>query len=290
MSGLSRTNVDLRFQPSTVAGARIAAGSTAGVTVNGSDIAYRADATVANLDLQGIGEQFHVPALADGRYKSAINGHVTAEGRGTTPAALTLTASGTLNDSSILGGTIPQLSFTADVADDTAHVTASGEFAEFDPAAATGKPGMKGDVAGALDVDATLGHLSSGVTADSVQADGRLTLQPSTIGGLEIARASLDGGYHESVGNIRTLDIAGRDLNVKASGTVALNDTGQSNLKIHADSPDLETIGKLVDMPITRHRLDRRDGDRQPARVEGRGPSCGRRAEVRRQRRADRLE
>ena len=249
-SGSSRTNVDLHFQPSTIAGARIAAGSTAGITVNGSDIAYRANATVADLDLQGIGEQFHVPALADGRYKSAINGHVTAEGRGTTPAALTLTASGTLNDSSILGGTIPQLTFTASVADDAAHLTASGEFAEFDPAVATGKPGMKGDVAGALDVDATLGHLSSGVTADSVQAEGRLTLQPSSIGGLEIARASLDGGYHESVGNIRTLDIAGRDLNVKASGTVALNDTGQSNLEIHADSPDLETIGKLVDVPI----------------------------------------
>jgi autotransporter translocation and assembly factor TamB len=250
VSGFSRTNVDLRFQPSTIAGARIAAGSTAGVTVNGSDIAYRADATVADLDLQGIGEQFHVPALADGRYKSVINGHVTGSGKGTTPAALTLTASGTLNDSSILGGTIPQLSFTADVAGDTAHVTASGEFAEFDPAAATGRPGMKGNVAGALDVDATLGHLSSGATTDSVQADGRLTLQRSTIGGLEIARASLDGGYHESVGNIRALDIVGRDLNVKASGTVALNDTAQSNLKIHADSPDLETIGKLVDVPI----------------------------------------
>jgi hypothetical protein len=84
-----------------VAGAHISAGSTAGVTVNGSDIAYRADATVADLDLQSIGEQFHVPALADGRYKSAINGHITAAGKGTTPAAMTMTASGTLNDSSI---------------------------------------------------------------------------------------------------------------------------------------------------------------------------------------------
>ena len=107
-----------------------------------------------------------MPALADDRYKSVINGHVTAEGKGTTPAALTLTAGGTLNDSSILGGTISQLSFTADVAGDTAHVTASGEFAEFDPAAATGRPAMKGEVAGALDVDGTAGRtFRGGVTA-----------------------------------------------------------------------------------------------------------------------------
>jgi hypothetical protein len=243
-------DADVRFDPSAVAGARVSAGSTAGVRINGSEIGYRMDATVADLDLQRIGEQFNVPALADGPYKSAINGHVTAEGSGTAPAAMTLTASGTLNDSSILGGAIPQLSFTAAVVRDTAHVTASGEFAEFDPAAATGKPAMNGNVAGALDVDATLSHLSSGVTTDSVQADGRLTLQQSTIGGLEIARASLDGGYHDSTGDIRTLEIVGRDLNVKASGTVALNDTGQSNLKLHADSPDLGTIGKLVDLPI----------------------------------------
>ena len=250
-SGSSRTVVDLRFQPSTVAGARIAAGSTAGVTLDGSDVAYRADATVADLDLERLGRAFNVPALATERYRSSINGHVVASGHGTTPATLDLTANGTLTDSSILGGTIPQLAFDASVARDKAHVKANGSFAGLDPATATGKPEVKGRVAGALAIDATVAHLSSGVTPDSVQADARLTLQPSTIGDLEITRASLDGAYHDSTGDIRTLDINGRDINVQASGTLALNDTGQSNLKIHADSPSLEQIGKLVDQPIT---------------------------------------
>ena len=251
VSGFSRTVVDLRFQPSTVAGATIAAGSTAGVTLNGSDIAYRADATVADLDLERLGREFNVPALATERYRSSINGHVAASGRGTTPATLDVTANGTLTDSSILGGTIPQLAFDASVARDTAHVKANGSFAGFDPAVATGKPEVKGSVAGTLAVDATVAHLSSGVTPESVEADAKLTLQPSTIGGLEITRASLDGAYHDSTGDIRTLDITGRDINVQASGTLALNDTGQSNLKIHADSPSLEQIGKLVNQPIT---------------------------------------
>ena len=251
VSGVSRTVVDLRFQPSTVAGARIAGGSTAGVTINGSDLAYRADATVADLDLQTLGEQFRVPALATERYASAINGHITANGRGTEPATMDLTASGTLNDTSILGGTIPQLTFTGGLANDTAHVKAAGSFSGFDPAVATGKPEAKGHVAGTLDVDATVSHLSGGVSPDSVQADGKVTLEPSAIGGLQITRASLDGSYHDSIGDIRTLDITGRDLNLQASGTVALNDTGQSNLKLHADSPSLEEIGKLIDQPMT---------------------------------------
>ncbi len=86
--------VDLRFQPSTVAGAHIGAGSTAGVTVNGQDVAYHADAQVSNLDLQHIGQEFKVPALATDQYRSSINGHLIANGRGTTPKDMDLTASG----------------------------------------------------------------------------------------------------------------------------------------------------------------------------------------------------
>ena len=249
-SGSSRTVVDLRFEPSTVAGARIAAGGTAGVTINRSDIAYRADVTVADLDLRKVGEQFRVPALATERYASSINGHLTANGSGTEPATLEVTASGTLNDTSILGGTIPQLTFNGGLNHDTARVKAAGSFSGFDPGGALGKPEAKGHVAGTLDVDATVAHVSHGVTPDSVQADGTVTLGPSAIGGLEITRASLDGSYHDSTGDIRTLDITGRDVNVKARGTLALNETGQSNLEVHADSPSLEEIGKLIDQPI----------------------------------------
>src|SRR4051794_5940502 len=244
-------SADLRFDPSTVAGARIAGGSTAGVTLNGGDVSYRADATVADLDLQKVGDQFAVPALATDRYKSTINGHVIADGRGTTPETMDVTASGTLNDTSILGGTIPQLTFNGGLARDTAHVKAAGSFSGFDPAVATGKPETKGTVGGTVDVDATVAHLSAGVTPDSVQADGKLTLEPSTVGGLEITRAALDGSYHESSGEIRAFEVTGRDVNVKANGTLALNDTGQSNLTLHADSPSLAEIGKLADLPLT---------------------------------------
>ena len=90
--------VDLRFDPSTIAGARIAKGGTAAVTLGKDPVEYKADATVENLDLQTFGEQFDIPALANARFKSTLNGHVTASGRGATAEDLDVTANGSLTD------------------------------------------------------------------------------------------------------------------------------------------------------------------------------------------------
>jgi autotransporter translocation and assembly factor TamB len=241
---------DVKFLPSTLAGATIAGGSTAGFTMNGKAIGYSADATVQNLDLQRVGRDFNVPALADDKYKSTINAHLVANGSGTTPKEMNLTARGSFTDTTLMGGTIPQLDFDATMADDTARVKANGRFADVDPAVASAKKELAGKVGGTLNVDATVANVSTGVTPDSVEADAKVTLDPSTIGGLELTSANVDGTYHNSTGEIRTLEIVGRDVNVKANGTIALNDTGQSNLTLHADSPSLETIGKLVNQPL----------------------------------------
>ena len=252
---------DLKFRPSSIAGAEIAGGSTASVTIrrggapgkndDGTAIAYSADATVAKLDLQEIGRQFSVPALATDRYKSAINGHVTAKGSGTTPKEMDVTANGTLTDTTVMGGHVPNLSFDAQMANDTAHVKANGTFEGFDPADLSGNPKLKGSVGGSIDVDATVADVSNGVTVDSVQAAAKADLQPSSIGGLEITKAAVDGDYRNSSADIRTLEIVGRDLNVSGKGTLALNEDGRSNFTLRADSSSLAEIGKLIDQPLT---------------------------------------
>jgi uncharacterized protein involved in outer membrane biogenesis len=253
VTGSSVVSGDLRFEPSTVGGARVERGSTAAFTKNGPEIAYKADATVAELDLQRVGEDFRVPALAAERYKSSINGHVVANGRMTAPARaheMEVTASGTLHDTSVMGGRIPQMAFDAVIEQDTARVKASGSFAGFDPAVISGRPAMKGTVGGTIDVDGTMASISGGLTRDTVEGTAKINLEPSRVGGLDITSAAIDGDYRRSTAELRTFDIAGRDLNVKATGTLALDETGQSNLNVHADSPSLEEVGKLVDQPI----------------------------------------
>jgi autotransporter translocation and assembly factor TamB len=164
---------------------------------------------------------------------------------------MNLTASGTLTESTIMGGRIPRVAFDATLSDDTAQVNVDGSFADFDPSAVSGKPAIKGTVGGSVRANATVAGVSKGITPESVQATINANLDSSTVGGLAISNAALDADYRDSSGEIRTLEVVGRDLNVRASGTLALNDTGQSNLSIHADSPSLETIGKLVDQPLT---------------------------------------
>jgi translocation and assembly module TamB len=241
-----------------VPGARIAEGSAVGFSIDGKNVGYRADATLNDVDLERVGQAFNVPSLATDRYKSSINAHLTASGHGTRPQEMDLTASGTLTDSTLIGGRIPQLSFEAMVGNDTAHIKATGDFSDFDPAVASARPALKGMVGGNLDVDATITGLSNGVTADNVEAMAKLNLQASDVGGLAIDRATVDGDYRRSTGVIRMLDVKGRDLNIQATGTVALNETDQSNLTFHADTPSLDEIGKLVDQPL--HGIAKVDG------------------------------
>ena len=103
--------------------------------------------------------------------------------------------------------------------------------------------------------------------------------RPSAV--LDITSADIDADYHDSTADIRTLDIVGRDVNVQASGTLALNETGQSNLTVHADSPEPGADREAPRPAARRHRHGRCDGDRQQARAAGRRHGRRQRREVR---------
>ena len=200
--------------------------------------------------MQRLGSDFGVAALAEDRLRSHINGHVSAQGRGTSLKDLDLRASGELDESSVLGAQIPVLTFTAQVADDSAHLIAHGNFSGFDPGAISGNEALKGQLAGTADIDATVAGLSGAVTIDSVSGDLNLTLEPSKVGDLVIDRAVVDGSYRDRSGEIRQLEIAGLDLSIEAQGTLALNDTGESHLTFKADSPRLQEIGALAGVDV----------------------------------------
>jgi autotransporter translocation and assembly factor TamB len=255
VSGFSRTDtrsirLSATFRESAIAGATIEPGSTVKATVDGARIAYEADITAKGVDPQRIGREFNVPALTAERYRGEINARIAGTGEGTDPRTMTVAAKGEVTDSTILGGRIPQLAFDANLAGDTLDAKAVGSFAGFDPAALSGREEAKGVVAGQVDAQATVTNVSAGVSLDSVGASGRITLEPSTVGSLQITRAAVDADYRDRSAEIRELEVVGRDVNVTATGTLALNDTGVSNLTLHADSPSLEEIGQIVGAPL----------------------------------------
>jgi hypothetical protein len=242
--------LEATFRDSTVAGAAIASGSRVKAAMAGGQVTYDADVTAKDVDLQRIAREFNVPALALDRYASDIDAHVIASGEGTDPKTMTVTARGEVADAAILGGRIAQLTFDGNLAADTLKVKAAGSFAGFDPAALTGREAAKGVVAGQLDAEAVVANVSAGVTPESVEGTARMTLEPSTIGDLQITRASVDADYRNRTAQIRQIEVVGRDVNVNATGTLALNDTDQSNLTVHADTPSLDEIGRIVGAPL----------------------------------------
>jgi autotransporter translocation and assembly factor TamB len=212
---------------------------TAHVKVNGEAVGFDPGALSGKSELKG-----EVSGTVD------VDATLRNVSNGVKPETADGTAQIVLQPSTIAGGQIQNLTVDASLAENTAHVKANGEAAGFDPGALSGKPAMNGKVGGMFDIAATIRSVSSGVTLETVDGTARIDLQPSTIGGLSIDSASVDADYHDSTGVIRTLDVKGRDLNVAATGTLALNDTGQSDLKVHADTPSLEELGKLVDQPL----------------------------------------
>ena len=266
-SGSQSVDVDATVLDSTVAEGRIAAPSAASFTLRGQDIGYTADATIANVDLQRVGQAFGVRALDDVRYKSALNGHVVVKG-GNTAAGPEITATAMLAASSLAAGRIDNMTLDTTLAADTLRVKASGAFADVDPGAISGKPAAAGKVAGTLDVEATATGISRGLSIESVEAAGRVGLVRSTLGGLSIDSAQVDGTYRDASAEIRELTVHGPDANLQAKGTLALNDTGQSNLVVQADTPSLEAITRLfgqkasgiakADATITGNRRDLR--------------------------------
>jgi hypothetical protein len=263
--------VDTTFRRSTFAGAEIAPGGTARVTIAGETLSYSANATVQGLDLQRVGEGFGIEALADERYASTVNGTFVVSGRGTRLETMVLDARGDLVDSSLFGGHVPAMSFNAVLDRGALRVQADGSFAGFDPAALTGRDDLAGTLAGTVDVNVALADLDGPMTPEGVEATGTVRLADSRVGELAITQATVDGTYANRSGEIRTLEIEGPDLRVQASGPLDLTETGASNVAYEADLTDLSIVGRMVDQPLagsvtTEGRLT---GNASNVRLEG---------------------
>ena len=200
-------------------------------------------------------------ALAKPEYDSRLNGSfdVTGSVPRTPPgrrraaadappviATMTLDASGTLTDSEFLGGRLPDLRYDAHLAQDTLTGRADGRFEGFNPARLLGRKELDGKITGTVNANYAIRNISAPITVDAVTADGTLALTQSTIGGLKIDSAAVEGKYAAQVGDIVKLNVAGPDVKVDASGRVALDRTSASNLKYHVDAINLTELARLA--------------------------------------------
>jgi autotransporter translocation and assembly factor TamB len=242
---------DVRLDESTLAGAAIAAGTTGQFRFgDGAVPEYAAQGQVTALDVQQVGRGFAIPAIATDKYKSRITATFDVTGSGGGRHPLTLDASGTAVDSEVFGASFPAMDVTAHFGAGDARIRALGRFARLNPAVVTGNERLAADLTGDVNVETTLRGYAGGVTVDSIDVAGQVSVGRSSIGDLAIETAVVDGRYANREGQLTTLEVAGPDLKVSGQGAIAMNDTGSSNLTLHAESPSLDRIGQIVGQPI----------------------------------------
>jgi autotransporter translocation and assembly factor TamB len=230
------------LESSVVAGVRVDNGATASFHVGPGDLRYQVDAQVSDVDVRRIGEEFHIQTLATDRYRSRLNGHVSATVRGSDLATMDLAATGTLVKSSMFNGTFPEVSFDTTIRDGSLRVKAKGLAESVNLAIAAERPSLTGSVTGTFDTDITFGDLSNGIRLDSIDADFTADLEPSSVGSVAVDRASIAGEYHDAVADIQRLEVAGSDVTATGNGTLAFNDSGESGFWIHVNASHLEMV------------------------------------------------
>jgi autotransporter translocation and assembly factor TamB len=212
-------------------------------------LTYAARGEVKDLNLRKVGEAFQIAALAKPEYDSRINTTFDVQGSGTTADRIRVDATGTATNSEVFGGTLPRMAYEAHLADNAISGRATGAFQGFDPSRIAANPRFKGTVTGTVDASFAVANLNAPITPDSVTADGRVTLAKSDVGGLQIDTADVQGQYANRRGTLRQATVKGPDIEVTASGPIALDQTGRTNLTYHVAATNLENLGKLANQP-----------------------------------------
>jgi autotransporter translocation and assembly factor TamB len=238
---------------SAIAGGTIAGGTSAEFAMTSGpgkaglrSLTYAARGEVRNMNLQRVGEAFQIAALAKPEYDSRLNTTFDVKGSGTGADRLRIDATGTATDSEVFGGSLPRMQYEAHLADNALAAKATGEFQRFDPGRIARNPRYQGTVNGTVDASFAVANLSAPITPDAVTADGRVTLAKSEVAGLQIEAADVQGQYAHRRGVLKQATVKGPDIDVTASGPIALDRSGQSNLKYHVAATNLQRLGALA--------------------------------------------
>ncbi len=234
------------LERSEVEGATVAAGTVAQFATSRGNVSYSARGAVSDLDLQRIGHAFDITALDKPDYQTHINSEFDIKGAGTKIETMTLDASGTLTDSDAWGAHLPQLVYEAHLDEGALALKADGRFEHLDPARVSGNSAVAGSVTGTADVSARIAKISAPITPEGVTATGKVTLESSRVGALQIDSAVVDGRYASQVGDLTELTLTGPDVKLNAAGRLALDTTSASNLKYHVEAIDLTALAKLA--------------------------------------------
>jgi translocation and assembly module TamB len=243
-----RLTADATFDPSTVEGVVVTAGTRAHVEMAGRRLAYSARGAVDRVNPRRLGDALGVAALRDERLDGALDASFTIDGSGRTADTLDVKADITVSNASFPIGRFSGVRVNATTARGALNANVNGRFDGVNPGTATGRPDLDGSLSGMVDATLSLPSMSS-PSLEAASGQVALALDPSRMAGQDVRRGQLDARLSNGIVDVRQLALESGAATAEASGPVALGTSGESNLTYKVTASNLAELGKLGGVP-----------------------------------------
>ena len=242
----AEVQAEARLLDFSLGGADFGKDTVVNVSREGGRLQYSAAGTVRGLNLRRLGLEMSFEGLTGERFDSRINARFDITGGGTELETLTLRGTATLTNSELFGARFSKLALIPNLTRGSGTVALDGLFEGLDLGAITGNPSLESQLQGSVDAKIALESVANpDFSIGAIEASGRLTLADSSVSGVTIEEAVVAASLSEAVARIRVLTVTGPDLQVEASGRMALDESGSSELTYLIDTPALQRLEEL---------------------------------------------
>jgi autotransporter translocation and assembly factor TamB len=211
------------FSGGVVEGAAIGAGTEAHVQSSGGLTSYGAVGTASHVDVQRFGRAVPVPAIADARFASDLSGDFFVAGQNRAGAEPLLVGGAVLHDSTMAGTAVSELGAVTYLEERRLVVSANGRFENLnDTALAVPQVPFvaTGDAAGWFVIE----DIDQPISENNIELSARADLGPSTIRGVAMQSATVDGQLMDGALTLNVLELHTDGAKVRASGALGLHE------------------------------------------------------------------
>ncbi len=238
------------LRESTVEGSRFEDGTTLALQSRNRALSYSASGRVADLNPRRFAAPLEIDWLDDPRLEGSLNGSFVFDGSGRTTDELSMRTTASLTDSALAGSAFPRAEVGFEMAERRIDATFAGPFEHLPGTLITDRKELADTTLnGTADVSLALALPRTG-PADVLEANGTVTLTPSSVSGVAVQSAEVTAGFADRILDVKQLTVSGPDVQASAVGRLTLGDSGTSDLKYDIALTTIEPVAQRFNQSL----------------------------------------
>lgn len=237
---------EARFAPSTFLGATVGDGSVGTIDTSVQPFRYSGNGDIQGLSTGRFGTDLDVGWMRAPAYDGTIGGRFQVEGTGGDPAMRRVAATGRLDRADVFGGTLSDADVSLAIAEGSLSGTFDGRFEGVNPAIAFDDARLDASLSGSGRLAVVVSDLLlRAPTLDDYVINSSIALAPSTVRGLEVARAEIEARLASSTLTVASAAFSGPILDAVGHGTIELDGVSRSRFDYDVTRADLSLVAEL---------------------------------------------